>query len=73
MLHGVLPLPEPYAGKLACTVLRGLGDGNIPRLPDTAGAGSQSKLFSKAPAAAYLIVRRANVTDCQYLQFKIII
>jgi len=35
MLHGVLPLPEPYAGKLACTVLRGLGDGNIPRLPDT--------------------------------------
>ncbi len=27
-------MPEPYALKGACTVLRGLGDGNIPRLPD---------------------------------------
>jgi hypothetical protein len=25
---------EPYDGKLSRTVLRGLGDGNIPRLPD---------------------------------------
>gem|GEM_PF-3124234 len=37
MLHGVLSMLEPYAGKLASTVLRGLGDGNIPWLPDTAG------------------------------------
>ena len=34
MLHGVLSMLEPYAGKLASTVLRGLGDGNIPWLPD---------------------------------------
>ncbi|MDM8523798.1 hypothetical protein QUF80_10560 [Desulfococcaceae bacterium HSG8] len=34
VLHGVLSLREPCAGKLARTVLRGLGDGNIPRLPD---------------------------------------
>ncbi|MFL5251470.1 MAG: HNH endonuclease [Rhodopila sp.] len=25
---------EPYAGQLARTVLRGLGGGNVPRLPD---------------------------------------
>ena len=25
---------EPYEGKLSCTVLRGLGSGNTPRLPD---------------------------------------
>ncbi|MCP4392772.1 MAG: HNH endonuclease [Alphaproteobacteria bacterium] len=34
MLHGVLSVPEPHAWKLACSVLRGLGDGDIPRLPD---------------------------------------
>ena len=35
MLHGVLSMLEPDEGKLSRPVLRGLGDGNILRLPDT--------------------------------------
>ena len=34
MLYGALSEPEPCAGKLACTVLRGLSDGDITQLPD---------------------------------------
>jgi len=34
MLHGILPMLEPYEVKVSRTVLRGLGTGNSPRLPD---------------------------------------
>jgi hypothetical protein len=34
VLYGALSKPEPCAGKLACTVLRGLSDGDITQLPD---------------------------------------
>ena len=34
MLHGALSRLEPGAGKLARRVLRGPGDGDVPRLPD---------------------------------------
>ncbi len=37
---------EPCAGKLACTVLRGLGAGNSPRLPDRAKVYSPHSPFS---------------------------
>ena len=37
---------EPRAGRLACVVLRGLGGGNIARLPDTAKPKCSSPLFS---------------------------
>lgn len=33
MLHGAFPLLEPYAGKLARAVLRGVGAGNSPGYP----------------------------------------
>ena len=52
MLNGVLLLLEPQVWKLTRSVLRGFGDGNIPWLPDTAGAGLFRKLFVKAPAAS---------------------
>ncbi|GBC63024.1 hypothetical protein DENIS_4013 [Desulfonema ishimotonii] len=40
MLHGILSRPEPGAVKVARPVLRGLGDGDIPRLPgDAKGSG----------------------------------
>ena len=35
MLHGILPMLEPYEVKVSRTVLRGLGTGKSPRLPDT--------------------------------------
>ncbi|GEM_PF-3346189 len=35
MIHGVLPLREPCAGKLARTVLGGRGSGNTSLLPYT--------------------------------------
>jgi len=38
MLHGVLSLREPCAGKLARTVLGGRGSSDTPLLPYTAGA-----------------------------------
>ncbi len=34
MLHGILSMLEPYEVKVSRTVLRGLGAGNSPRLPD---------------------------------------
>jgi len=34
VLHGALSRLEPGAGKLARRVLRGPGDGDVPRLPD---------------------------------------
>ena len=34
VLHGALPRLEPCAGKFARPVLRGLGGGNVTRLPD---------------------------------------
>jgi hypothetical protein len=34
VLYGALSKAEPCAGKLACTVLRGLSDGDITQLPD---------------------------------------
>ncbi len=34
MLYGALSKLEPWAGKLARTVLRGLSDGDITQLPD---------------------------------------
>ena len=37
MLHGILSMLEPYEVKVSRTVLRGLGTGNSPRLPDTSG------------------------------------
>jgi len=36
VLHGALPRLEPCAGKFARPVLRGLGGGNVTRLPDSA-------------------------------------
>ena len=39
VLHGALSRLEPCAGKLARPVLRGLGGGNVTRLPDTARSG----------------------------------
>ncbi len=39
---------EPRAGRLACVVLRGLGGGNIARLPDTAKLNSP--LFPLSPS-----------------------
>jgi len=40
MLHGVLSMLEPDEVKVSSPVLRGLGDGNIPRLPDMAFAAA---------------------------------
>jgi len=40
-------LLEPCAGKLARTVLRGLGDGNVPQLPDKK-AGAQVRKGEKS-------------------------
>ena len=40
-----LTMLEPYEVKVSCTVLRGLGAGNSPRLPDTPKAGSGFRLF----------------------------
>ena len=34
VLHGALPRLEPYAVKVARTVLRGRGGGNVALLPD---------------------------------------
>ena len=34
MLHGILSMLELCEVKVSCTVLRGLGAGNSPRLPD---------------------------------------
>ena len=40
VLKRTLSMLEPCAGKLACTVLRELGAGNSPWLPDTPEAGA---------------------------------
>ncbi|SLM28720.1 hypothetical protein MTBBW1_1480009 [Desulfamplus magnetovallimortis] len=45
---------EPGAVKVARRVLRGLGSGNTPRLPDTAGASVRK--LTTAPAAGELYV-----------------
>ena len=36
-----LEMLEPYDGKLSCTVLRGPGVDNYPRLPDPVGTGGK--------------------------------
>jgi hypothetical protein len=39
MLDGILSRLEPCAVKVACTVLRGRGDGNVTLLPDPVESG----------------------------------
>ena len=53
MLNGVLSGPEPYEGKLSCTVLRGGKCSNALTYP-TQRAGVFWKLSAKAPAAGEL-------------------
>ncbi|WP_207689794.1 hypothetical protein [Desulfonema limicola] len=51
MLHGILSLLEPDEVKVSSPVLRGLGDGNIPRLPDVDGAFAIRSTQSIIPPA----------------------
>ena len=59
MLHCVLPLREPCAGKLACTVLRGRGSSNTPLLPDTIGGSPLT--FALAPENGERIMIRLEI------------
>jgi hypothetical protein len=46
VLNGAFSRLEPCAVKVACTVLRGRGDGNITPLPDPAMGVSRNGMWS---------------------------
>lgn len=58
---------EPYAGKLASTVLRGGGGGNVTSLPDSCSSTARtcvSAFFSRSPT-------RRGRTLATWLQLKL--
>jgi hypothetical protein len=58
---------EPYEGKLSCTVLRGLGSGNTPRLPDncTSDRRVYGKLEDPPIKHEYCIIFKKTSDYCQ--------
>jgi hypothetical protein len=71
---------EPCEGRLSCTVLRGLGYGNIPWLPGASGNGSCLAFGAKSaeeqpkralPGAGGALEHRSDIlwdTSCIFLQ-----